>query len=109
MYARIVTFRIDGLTDDDYRAHAATIADSFNDWPGLLAKVWIGDPAARRYGGIYLFTDAAAAERSRSTPQFTALAANPAISSLSIEEFNVLDDLSRRTAGTLLAAYATTP
>src|SRR3954462_8261613 len=101
MYARIVTFRIDGVSDDDYRAVAATVADSFNDWPGLLAKFWIGDPVARRYGGIYLFTDAEAAQRSRSTPQFTALAADPAISVICVDEFDVL---SARTAGPLLEA-----
>jgi hypothetical protein len=103
MYARIVTFRIDGVTDTDYRANAATIADSFNDWPGLLAKIWIGDAAAHRYGGIYLFTDATSAQRSRSTPQFTGLATDPAISDLSVEEFDVLEDLTARTAGELLA------
>jgi hypothetical protein len=106
MYARIVTFRIAGLTDDDYRARAATVADSFNEWPGLLAKVWIGDAAASRYGGIYLFTDAAAADRSRAAPQFTGLADDPAISTLRVEEFDVLDDLSARTAGALLGGFS---
>jgi Putative mono-oxygenase ydhR len=60
------------VTDNEYRARAVTVADSFNDWPGLLGRAWIGDPAARRFGGICLFPDTEAAARSRTRPELTA-------------------------------------
>ena len=106
MYIRIVTFGLAGPTDEQYRSIATSIADSFNDWPGLLAKVWIGDAASNRYGGIYLFQSATAAQASRSAPQFVAMAADPAFANLTIEEFDVLDEPSRTTAPQILALAA---
>lgn len=90
MYARIVTFRIEGPSHDDYVAHASAVADGFNEWEGLLAKFWLSDEDAGRYGGIYLFTDEAAADASRATPLFDALDA-PTFADLRIEEFAILD------------------
>src|SRR5690349_11245569 len=65
MYARVVTFHLDGLTPSDFKAHAAEVAPVFTTWPGLLAKVWIADEEANTFGGIYLFADRASADRSR--------------------------------------------
>ena len=70
MYVRIVTFSLNGPTDEQYRNRAAAIADMFNAWPGLQAKLWLADEAENRYGGIYLFVNQAAAQASRSTPLF---------------------------------------
>ena len=67
MYARIVTFRLAGPTAAEYRDHATAVAPAITTWPGLLAKVWLADDAAGTYGGIYLFADRAAADRSKDT------------------------------------------
>jgi hypothetical protein len=106
MYARIVTFRLDGVTAAEYRDHVATVAPAFTAWPGLLAKVWIADDEARTYGGIYLFADRAAADRARDTDLARSMAANPAFAELSIRDFDVLDDATAITASTLAAAIA---
>ena len=37
--------------------------DAFDDVPGLLFKGWISDAAGERWGAIYLFESAAAAEQ----------------------------------------------
>ena len=100
--AQAVTLPLDRFTVRAGGEFGRKVAVSFNDWPGLLAKIRIGDAAAHRDDGIYLFADAISAERSRSTPQFTGLAADPAIADLSVGEFDVLEDLSARTAGELL-------
>lgn len=104
MYARIVTFRLDGLTPAAYEAHAATIAPAFNAWPGLLAKVWIADHDGGTYGGVYLFADRESADRSRDTELYRAMTANPAFADLSIREFAVLADLTAITATVLAPA-----
>jgi Putative mono-oxygenase ydhR len=89
MYVRIVTFTV-GISGDEYRALAESVAAGFTEWPGLLGKVWLGDRERNRYGGVYLFASKADADRSRSTPLFAALGANPALTDVAVEEFDTL-------------------
>jgi hypothetical protein len=105
MYARIVTFRLDGITPTDYTRHVEAIAPAFTTWPGLLAKVWIADHDAATYGGIYLFTDRASADRSRDTDLFRSLATNPGFADLSVREFDVLDGPTAVTVSVFAAAF----
>ena len=109
MHVRIVTFTLDGPADAEaaYRRHAEEIAPAFLDWPGLIAKVWLADPAARTYGGIYLFTDQAAADRSRTTDLFRGMATNPAFADLSVREFATLAAPTAVTAAAVEPAVAT--
>ena len=104
MYTRIVTFRLNGPTGDEYRQHAAAIADAFAAWDGLVAKLWIAEPGSETYGGIYVFASKDHADRSRQTPEFTGLVVNPGFTDLAINEYEVLDDLTARTGGVLTAA-----
>jgi hypothetical protein len=104
MYARIVTFRLNGPTPDEYRDHATELAPAFTGWPGLLAKVWIADDEAGTYGGIYVFADQQSADLSRDTDLYRVMAANPAFADLSVREFDVLDEPSAISASALAAA-----
>jgi hypothetical protein len=104
MYIRIITFATAGITADEYRAHAAAVAPAFTEWPGLLGKIWLGDRGQNRYGGIYLFASKADADRSRSTPLFAGLAANPAFVDLVIEEFDTVPEATAVTWPGFLAA-----
>jgi hypothetical protein len=106
MYARIVNFRLDGITPADYKAHAGAVAPVFTTWPGLLAKVWIADDDAGTYGGIYLFADRASADRSRDSDVYRSMATNPAFADLSVREFDVLDEPTTITAPVFAAALA---
>lgn len=102
MHARIVTFRLDGPSHDEYHAQALAVAGAFNEWPGLRSKLWIGDREAGRYGGIYVFDSAADADTSRFSPEFTALEQGP-FTDLSIEELHILDGPTAITGGALVA------
>ena len=99
MYARVVTFRLDGPTHAEYEAQATAIAESFHEWPGLRATLWLGDQADRRYGGIYLFDCAEDADLSRSTWQFLSVQSLPMFTDLVIEEYEVLDGPTAVTGG----------
>ena len=92
MYIRIVTFATVGINADEYGALAGSIAGEFAAWPGLLGKVWLGDRERNRYGGVYVFASKADADRSRSTPLFAGLAANPTFTDLVIEEYGTLPE-----------------
>lgn len=106
MYVRIVTFNLNGPTDEQYRNQATAIADMFNAWPGLQAKLWLADEAEHRYGGIYLFANEAAAHESRSTPLFSAMVADTHFADLRIDEFEILGAPSEITALRVLQASA---
>ena len=106
MYARIVTFRLDGLAPADYEKHAAALAPAFTEAPGLLAKVWIADDNAGTYGRIYLFADRASADRSRDTDLYRSMADSPVFADLSVREFDVLDEPTAITASAFAAALA---
>jgi hypothetical protein len=103
MILRIVTFTLDGIDDDQYRRHAATIADGFNTWEGLTAKIWLHDPETGTHGGAYLFVDRAAADASRATDLFRNMESNPAFADLSVQEYDVVGDLTAITGGAALA------
>ena len=103
MYARIVTFRLAGLSATEYRDHVAGIASAFTTWPGLVAKVWISDDEEGTYGGVYLFADRASADRSRATDLYRSMTGNPSFADLTVREFDVLDEPTATTASALTA------
>lgn len=103
MYVRIVTFGIT-VPEEAYVAHAEAAAPAFADWPGLLGKWWLADADSGTYGGVYLFTDRAAADRSRDTDPFRAMTDSPALSGITVREFDVLAAPTAVTAPELMAA-----
>ena len=105
MYIRIVTFGIT-VPEAAYAAHAEAVAPAFTAWPGLLGKWWLADADSGTYGGVYLFTDRAAADRSRLTDTFEAMTRNPALTGLVVREFEVLAAPTALTAPDLAAAAA---
>lgn len=89
MYVRIVTFGIT-VPEEAYAAHAEAVAPAFADWPGLLGKWWLADADSGTHGGVYLFADRAAADRSRDTDTFRAMTDSPALTGITVREFDVL-------------------
>jgi hypothetical protein len=102
MILRIVTFTLDGIDDEQYRQHAATVAQGFTEWAGLTAKLWLHDPESGTYGGAYLFADRASADASRATDLFRNMQNSPSFADLSVREYEVIDDLTAITGGTAL-------
>lgn len=102
MYVRVVTFRLSGLSEREYVAHCDRIAAQFNEWPGLIAKLWLDRRAGGRFGGIYLFESADAAAASRHTDQFRDLTSNPAFVDVQIDEYETLTGPTTITARAVL-------
>jgi hypothetical protein len=55
-------------------------------------------PARARFGGVYLFDSKADADRSRETPLFGRLVGDPALTGLTVEEYNTLAGPTAATA-----------
>jgi hypothetical protein len=105
MHIRVVTF---GLTipAEAYAAHAAHVAERFTAWPGLLGKWWLGDAGRGRYGGVYLFASKQDADRSRATDLFRGMFTNPALTDVTVHEYDVLGIPTGITAPVPTAAQA---
>lgn len=93
MRLRIVTFGLDGVGHQDYLHHCETVAPAFATWDGLVEKRWLADTASGTYGGVYVFNDVAAADRSRNTAAFAAMLDNEHFVDLEIVELDTVDAL----------------
>ena len=105
MRIRIVTFALN-IPAEAYTAYATHIAPGFTAWPGLLGKWWLGDTASGTFGGVYLFASQHDADRSRETDLFRGMFANPALTDVTVQEYDVLDAPTAITAATSQTATA---
>ena len=62
MHAQVVTFGLNGITEEQFREACGAVALTFVNLPGLVAKVWLRDPETNTYGGLYLWDEQEAYE-----------------------------------------------
>jgi len=99
MHMLVITFKLDGIDDAAYQAHAEQNAAAFAALPGLRAKVWVADPQANTYGGIYTWDDVAAMRAYLAGEIFQGLQANPHMIDLTVRDFSVLAGPTKVTGG----------
>ena len=90
MVIQIVQFELAGISPQAYEARAEQIAPEFAHLPGLIAKAWLADADANTYGGVYLWTDRAAAEAYADGELLGAAARNPAFANFRSSIFDTL-------------------
>jgi hypothetical protein len=98
-HIQIVTFHLEGLEPDAYRAHCLEAAAKFTEIPGLRAKAWLANPATNTYGGVYAWESREAMDTYVSGPIFTSLLANPRMADVTTRDFDVLEqptEITRR-------------
>jgi hypothetical protein len=86
-------------TPAEYRGLANHVAGAIAAVPDLLWKIWVLDEARGCGGGIYLFADQAAATAYLEGPIVSRLRGNPAVASVEVRLFDVLDGPSVITRG----------
>jgi hypothetical protein len=99
MHIQVVTFKLDGIDDAAYQAHAEQIAPAFAALPGLRAKIWLANQQANTYGGIYAFDDVAAMRAYQGGKIFQELQANPHMADVTVTDFPVLAGPTKVTRG----------
>ena len=77
MHVQIIEFHLNDMSDGEYLEACEQLAPAFAAIPGLLAKVWLADPATGTYGGVYLFRDRRAMENFRRSDLFAVVASSP--------------------------------
>ena len=89
MHTLVITFDLVDMTHERYTEVCAELAPAFAAVPGLLAKIWLTDPDGARYGGVYLFADAAAGDAFLGSSLARIVASNPHFGGLTVQRFGV--------------------
>jgi len=99
MHIQVITFKLSGIDDAAYQAHAERNAPAFAALPGLRAKIWLANQQAGTYGGIYAWDDVAAMRAYQDGEIFRGLQANPGMTDLAVSGFAVLAGPTKVTRG----------
>jgi hypothetical protein len=93
-----INFKFDG-SETEYLQAFGDVAEVIAAAPGLRWKVWPWNDDERVGGGIYLFDDASSAQAFLKGPIPAALGQHPAVSDISVRQFEVLESLTTITRG----------
>jgi len=99
MHMQVITFKLDGIDDAAYQAHAEQTAPAFAGLPGLRAKIWLANQQTNTYGGIYTWDDVAAMSAYQDGEIFQGLQANPHLIDVAVRDFPVLAGPTKVTRG----------
>ena len=91
MHVQIVTFRLEAMTDREYRGVCDSLAPAFASLPGLVSKTWLADEPTETYGGVYTWNDRQAMEAFADTELFKGFVADPHFIDITARDFAVLD------------------
>ena len=99
MHIQIINFHLKDLSEADYRGICDEVAPAFAEVPGLVSKVWLANPVANTYGGVYTWASREAMEEFSKSELFTAVATNPNFADITSADFDVLEEPTRVTGG----------
>lgn len=97
MYVQMVTFGLNGVTEEQFHDFCAGEAATFAALPGLLSKIWLRRPDAKTYGGIYLWRDRAAHDDYLRSEVWRSITGDPNLADVQSAGFEVFEDLTKET------------
>lgn len=99
MHIQVVTFHLEGLTEEAYLAACNQLAPAIAQVSGLISKTFIGNPETNTYGGVYVWRDRESMEEYRGSDLWRTIMGQRAFVGLVSQEFEVLVEPSRVTRG----------
>jgi hypothetical protein len=99
MHIQVVTFALQGLSDEEYQAGCEESAPVFAKIPGLVSKVWLRDVERGVYGGVKVWTDRQAMEAYLKGDIWRELVTDPAVVDPHSQDFGVIEGPTRVTRG----------
>ena len=91
---------------ESYVANCRKVAGAIANVEGLLWKIWILNEDAGEAGGIYCFDTEDSLNNYVAGPIVSGLKQNPAVTVVSMKKFDVVEDLTRVTRGTMTTRSA---
>lgn len=104
VYVQLVTFTLDGPTEEQYHDACREETGVFADLPGLLAKIWLRDPDTGTYGGLYLWQDRDSYENYTRSDIFRAIQDDASFQGVTSRGFDHFEDLTKATQPGLTVA-----
>jgi Putative mono-oxygenase ydhR len=98
MHAQVVTFELNGITEEQFHDASSADAPMFATLPGLLAKFWLRDPETNTCGGVYIWADQETYEGYINGEIFNAIKGDEHLKNVESRDFDVFEDLTSITA-----------
>jgi hypothetical protein len=95
------------VSPSEYEQAVGQLVNQFAELAGLRWKIWIMNQAEREAGGIYLFDDEASVRAFLEGPLAAGVKSHPAISDMSVKQFDVMDKLTAITRGPVTESVRT--
>ncbi len=95
MYVQVIDFHLADMTEEGYRETCEGFTAAYARLPGLLAKVWLADPATNTHGGVHLLRDRAAVEAYVASDLFATVPTFPHFADITARDFAVYEDFTR--------------
>ena len=83
----------------EYEKAAHSLADEFANLKGLRWKIWLMNEKESEAGGIYVFDDEASLGAFLAGPLAAKVTSHPAISDMSVKQFENMADITEITRG----------
>lgn len=97
MHVQVITFGLNGITEEQYHQACEAETETFAALPGLLAKTWLRNPETNTYGGMYLWRDRDSFEGYLNGEVFKAISADESLSNVTSNDYDVFEDLTKAT------------
>jgi len=83
----------------EYEEAASSLAHQFAEVVGLRWKVWTMNEAKSEAGGVYYFDDKSSLQAYLAGPLAATIKSHPALSEMTVKQFEVLADVTAKTRG----------
>jgi heme-degrading monooxygenase HmoA len=97
MHALFVNFSVPGKTAEEVIELVEPQVPAFADIPGNLAKIWLADVEAGRYGALYLWRDPESMQAFLASELWRAVKSNPAFADFDVRPFTVIEAFTKAT------------
>lgn len=97
MYVQIVTFGLNGVTEEQFHDFCAGETATFAAVPGLLSKIWLREPDDATYGAVYLWRDRAAHDDYIRGEIWQSVVADSNLADVKSVGFEIFEDLTKET------------
>ncbi len=97
MHVQVVTFGLDGVSEEEYVEGCKAEAPVFADIPGLIAKIWLRDHESKTYGAVYLWREREDYEAYVKGEVWAAVEGDASLSQVQSQAYEAIDELTRAT------------
>lgn len=97
MHVQVVTFGLNGISDEEYQRASQDETEAFATLPGLVAKIWLRNAESNIYGAVYLWRDRESYDSYIKGDIFKSIISDPSLMNVSSQDFEVIKELTKAT------------